>query len=778
MSHHIEEIPEDLVLNEETPENIQEFLREDQSEELIKWGIEDFYFLYIDPNASSFDVWPYVKELYNTDILTHIVNITNLDSITSVESTWKYVFITYVNESWKEKTISIDIVSALLWHDEYVWELNPNTAERIHFQEIQKYLHNVEEISQGFDAIDRILERNLHEVWEEIGKEDIAKEWPFEWKDIIQIFSEISEIFSDTRFLRSSIFITDDSLWEIHIDFQALQGKYAEYLLGLWENNEELTSVIPKTQEEVDLLLNSIVHSKTPTQLIEYMKNIHSKINENNWQDGSVEKNYAYFTDMMNELIFTKMKAEVLNNQDSEVYLDLNILLEFASLTSWRTNGFESNLSGSDMDSRLWRPDISRRILVEAMKISWWVLDQVSDNIDMQDDVLWGKSPWAIVQETITKIEKYVTSTDENWQSISFNGRDILISLWFQSAIENAECCANYNTLDFDSMITISSLARVIEALKPKDEYTTVNGIHDDDGGKRVEKWIMWKNSHIYMKRDNKYDYEYALSLWMPWQTVYRERNKEKKNNFDQFKEIVMWSTKDSIEHVWSELNRNFDDTINEKALSLIGWVTNEQSRAIQAWLTPWTVEANIFSLYNDIEGNGWLFEISDWTRDGLKTGGYLIANVAWAIIVWWILLATLPVAWAVVGWVWWAMIWTAAIQNLLVQWTIYWLSASAVWYSLDAAVGDARWFWTRQEALIWLSSDFVLGWLTGFWWWLLAARYGAKSMWFLSRWDITNKSIFAWDLLFLWIWPEILRIKQIQEMYHSSKIFSEQESE
>jgi hypothetical protein len=95
-----------------------------------------------------------------------------------------------------------------------------------------------------------------------------------------------------------------------------------------------LTSVIPKTQEEVDLLLNSIVHSKTPTQLIEYMKNIHSKINENNWQDGSVEKNYAYFTDMMNELIFTKMKAEVLNNQDSEVYLDLNILLEFASLTS------------------------------------------------------------------------------------------------------------------------------------------------------------------------------------------------------------------------------------------------------------------------------------------------------------------------------------------------------------------------------------------------------------------------------------------------------------
>jgi hypothetical protein len=40
-------------------------------------------------------------------------------------------------------------------------------------------------------------------------------------------------------------------------------------------------------------------------------------------------------------------------------------------------------------------------------------------------------------------------------------------------------------------MITISSLARVIEALKPKDEYTTVNGIHDDDGGKRVEKWIM-----------------------------------------------------------------------------------------------------------------------------------------------------------------------------------------------------------------------------------------------------------------------------------------------
>jgi hypothetical protein len=430
------------------------------------------------------------------------------------------------------------------------------------------------------------------------------------------------------------------------------------------------------------------------------------------------------------------------------------------------------------MDSRLWRPDMARRILIEAIEVSWWVLDQVSDNIDMQDEVLWGRSPWAIVLETITEIEEHVTSTDENWQTITLNGRDVLISLWFQSAIENAECSANYNALSFDDMIAISSLARVIEALKPEDEYTTVEWIHDDRGDKRVERWIMWENSHMYMQRDNEYDYEHASSLWIQWQTVYRERNKEKSLNFDQLKEIVMWTTKDSIEHVWSELNRNFDDTRGEKALSLIGWVTSENSRITRAWLTPWTIEANIFSLYNDIEWNGWLFEVSDWTRDNLKTAGYLIANVAWAMIVWWILIATLPVSWAVLGWLWWAMIWTAAAQNLLVQWTIYWLSASAVGYSLDAAVGDARWFWTRQEALVWLTSDFVLWGLTGFWWWLLAARYGAKSTWFLSWWDITNKSIFAWDLLFLWIWPEILRIKHVQEMYHSSGIFSEQEPE
>jgi hypothetical protein len=64
------------------------------------------------------------------------------------------------------------------------------------------------------------------------------------------------------------------------------------------------------------------------------MKNIHSRINDNNWQDGTVEKNYAYFTDMMNELIFTKLKAEVLNNPNSSVYLDVSLLLDFASLTS------------------------------------------------------------------------------------------------------------------------------------------------------------------------------------------------------------------------------------------------------------------------------------------------------------------------------------------------------------------------------------------------------------------------------------------------------------
>lgn len=789
MWHHTEELSEAFMPNEETPENIQEFLREDQSEALIVWGIEDFYFRYIDDNASILDVWPLVDHLFTQDISPLINDLIDIQSIVSVNSDWKYIFISYIDRDWNEKSISIDIISALLWHDDYIWELDAETAERIHFQEIEKYLHNVEMISQWFDAIDRILERNQDEFWEEIDEYDIATEWPFVGKDIATIFSEIPEYFSESRVLQASIFTTDDSLWEIDVDFQLLQERYAWYLLGLWENNEDLTTAIPKSQEEIDHLLESIVHSKTPNELIEYMKDIHSQLNSNNWQDGTVEKNYAYFTDMMNELVFTKMKYEVLNNSEWSDYLNINILLQFASLVSGRTGGFESHLRQSDMDSRLWRPDMSRRILTEAMKVSWWVLEQVSDNIDMQDEVLGERSPTMIVRETISEIEAHVFSTDENGQEVALNGRDVLVSLWFQKSIENALCTENYNSLSFDDMIVISSLARVVEALKPADEYTTVDWIHDDQGEKRVERWIMGESSHMYMQRDNEYNYEYASSLWMTGQTVYRERNKEKKLSFDELKGIIMWTTQKSIEHVWGELNRNFDDSNSEKSLWFLNglywwmlmpeWILpDDVSRITRVGLTPWSTEANIFSLYNDMEGNGWLFEISDATRDSLKTAWYLIANVAWAMIVWWILIATLPVSGAIIWGTSGALIWTVAAQNLLVQWSLYWLSASAVWYWLDAAAWDARGFGTRQEALVWISSDFVLGWLTGFAWWLVAARYWARSTGFLSSWDITNKSIFAWDLLFLWIWPEILRIKAVQDRYHSSWIFTENEPE
>jgi hypothetical protein len=247
-----------------------------------------------------------------------------------------------------------------------------------------------------------------------------------------------------------------------------------------------------------------------------------------------------------------------------------------------------------------------------------------------------------------------------------------------------------------------------------------------------------------------------------------------KKVTMDDFKVIAGEAAQEATQHVWTELNKNFDDSWSEvwenrTTMRDENWNRTwhneaDSQRAEKFWLSwnPNSLEYQIFTLYNDINGNGNLGEVSDATKNWVETAWFMIAMIAGSVLIGWAAVAALRI--------WWIALWLAS------EWAIMWMTWSAMWYWMDAGLWDARWFYTPSEAIIGVATDFALGAGTGALGWPLVQKFWNPESAFLARWSLRNKWIFAGDLLALWIWPEFARIYAVNQAWHWSDIFNQNE--
>ena len=135
-----------------------------------------------------------------------------------------------------------------------------------------------------------------------------------------------------------------------------------------------------------------------------------------------------------------------------------------------------------------------------------------------------------------------------------------------------------------------------------------------------------------------------------------------------------------------------------------------------------------------------WLLNISDTTK-------------SWAKLLWqiWVVLVASVCA-AIVTWGW----------SLALQWAVAW----AVW-SWASWIAFPRWYDTKKEAVVDLTSDLIIWtWTWAIWWKLTepAIRKVSKLFW---NW-VTTKSVVTWtDIALLWFIPETWRIWQIEKNFH-----------
>lgn len=242
--------------------------------------------------------------------------------------------------------------------------------------------------------------------------------------------------------------------------------------------------------------------------------------------------------------------------------------------------------------------------------------------------------------------------------------------------------------------------------------------------------------------------------------------------NTEKLEQLFLTVAQEANKAVVEWLNDNFDAS----------WGDWNGKNSKDFWLV-W-VQAEVFDLYNDINGN-WngLFNFSD------GTDAFLLGWVKMAAVI------TIAIA---AGFAAWPILGVGAIG----AWVTVWVTASI------ASMGvNPKWYDTLEEAMVDITTDLVVWWATwaAWWyvvrwlWWLplqkaFAMRWvqlnNARPFWIwrlltsgwwvewakmLSKWWAKNASVFLWDLALLWFVIEWKRMQEVDKIFHSDSIFTDQ---
>ena len=207
--------------------------------------------------------------------------------------------------------------------------------------------------------------------------------------------------------------------------------------------------------------------------------------------------------------------------------------------------------------------------------------------------------------------------------------------------------------------------------------------------------------------------------------------DKNKINWWEEIRDILKEVSSEYIEESQDEIERLFSsNNIFNKSF----WTGKKAEDFWLAW-----VQKEAYELFINMNWI-WLLNISDTTKSWAK--------LLWQI--WVVLVASVCVA--IVTWGW----------SLALQWAVAW----AVW-SWASWIAFPRWYDTKKEAVVDLTSDLIIWtWTWAIWWKLTepAIRKVSKLFW---NW-VTTKSVVTWtDIALLWFIPETWRIWQIEKNFH-----------
>jgi len=687
-------------------------------DDYVKSGIENILFRIKGENFP----YSHIDQIAKISTQKIIIDIQQawITNITAIKQVGYFMTIAYQKTDGSTASISFDLTPRAEKNQEYIGTLSYEALKKKEAVKRKAVREENEKLGTILAAMEEIFKENRKEFWEELEDDDIVKTnkfdipwFPLKGKSIKELQQIAGKKIAEIKILRLSIFdekIPSDSL--IQENFETYLGYIVGIGLGSFTKKADYyeagASHFEKTKEEMNFLIDEMAHNGSLHDVFQKMWDLHKSIDSNNYQTTTVEKNYKYFTDTLNQSVLNRMKQQWASKEDYLIY---------AQLVSGRAFEVAGKKYPENMDSRLYSPDMANKALMQAMIEPNGMMEQITNNLEISDPIVWNKKPKALFIEASKLLTQWLNSKSE---VIEYDGEKILLSLNFWK-LKTAE--TPYEKLSYQEKVQTSILARLIQKIKRKKYEKNVRG-------QTVWKW-KWNTKHI----------DWISHLHYLFQEI----------------------SNDAISDITNELSGEMDWSIGD-------W---DGLNAQEAGFKKGSVEAEVYDLFRDINGSGGVFEFSDNTIEWMKDAAMMAAVVIGAMIVWGIIIATLPVSWAMIWGASGALL-TASAKSVLVQGGIYGVSASISSWWLDYAVWDAKWYANATEAVTNIGTDVLVWGATGVFGGYLVSRLWVEGAKAFSAESLRNKGIFAWDIAVLGIGAEMGRIYIMDEIFHSEEIFQE----
>lgn len=659
-----------------------------------------------------------------------------IDSISAYAEKNELVFEKYLND-WEYlhlvdtsgNKIVIDLsLNTFKIHDSLEWAKYTKEKSQITLS------NDLEKLDDVLAAMEHIFKLNESEVRGYINDDDIVTVTTFwddlKWKDLNFLSDSARELFVKIHFLSKESATSIEHKKDLSEKYQ----KYLQYVMWIWDKYEGGISYIQLPEEQIDVVVWSILSPMNTSESFYYLIDVHAQIDSNNFQSSSVEEYYKLLAKKLHLSIFKKLKNDEWTTDWD--YIELAKIItgrliqtkEIPILYSKETKETEYR---NDIDSKLKDPDLANQILLHMMYREGWVISKIQNDPDfkIEDEKIKNRSAWEVVNNCVEKLNErqitYIERTEKDGEVIEtekiVDGREFIeanmgpeiLQLWNQS----------YDSLSIQDKVLISTLARLEEKLADKKMRGARTG--------------------------------YKKKLPETLENLITVFNEISQDAYDDVRELY----EDNFE--WTFWNLNWD------------W--KDSSDFNSAELEP--LEKEALELFNEINGNGF-FDLSDkWWATAWTVGK--IGAVIWlAILVAWPATATAlgTKTAAVIGtktvWLMWtktaaALTTTKAVAAVwtITQWTAIWGAASVMsmwvmWKGYDS--------W---EEFKWDASTDIAFWaLTWAIWWGLVIKYWSQWAKYISREGLQNSWIFAGDLAFLGLLPEWIRADKIEEYFSVDK--------
>ncbi len=626
----------------------------------------------------------------------------NLDKIQNIQffENWKvFVFL----ENNKKLAFNLEKQNIYSWDEEQVKENRE--------KENKKSVKLLEKSSKTLDAIKSIFENNNNEknvfkwdIWE-INSEDVVNDsinfWPeFFWKDL----KELQTIFNKSFDVVRKIDI--ENLSEKNREELLKQEKeYLEIFMWIGNKYEWAAPYLQETFTDYWNIADDIVNLSSDKQALDYLLEIHRKIDNNDYQSENVEASYKVVITILHQKIFDKL----VKNDASDEYF-----LRYAKIVTGRDNqedellGFDANFNNDNIDDNLRDQEKANEAILYIVNKKWWVLDKLgkSDNFSVEDKEVKDKNPFTIISD-FRKI--FYEKFPKTGLAKAFENN--LASSWYEDVLKLKKE-TKYDDLNVAQKTKISVLYRV---------------------SKKLNDWKSWGEELMSFENpfDNKNWYILAefASLFESVANDYREETSEKLEEiFDEddisSKDFWFWKKSENL-------------SFTDKKVFDLSWTDKE-----------------VFDLFQDINWN-WIFDLGDSSIELWK-----IAWKMWAMIwvgIWTMALIPWVLAWSAAAWLtatltwialnpkWYDTFWEAFydISTDIRNWVFFWM----LWWWMSAQIEWKIWTALLKK------------------WKIIKYTKKVASLKQSGLWK-TNLKVMVSDLALLWVLPEIQRQKMLREKY------------